>query len=195
MPQVAAQLWTTGPAHLYIGPTNPSSPLTASALYLGTAEVAPQIEILAKYAPVFNDLAGSQVPFDTIFEGEMGHTFVELNRFNEATLAIAQNRPNHFTSGTRGSNVGGDVGTLMLTEGKAFSVYVVFPYASKPAYAGMPAGYRFPFSVLLSPDRFTKLGTRERKVALIFEHLRGFYPATGVFGLYDNVVAGLPNPL
>lgn len=195
MPQVAAQLWTTGPAHLYIGPTDPNTPLTSAAYYLGTCEYAPHIEILAEYTPVFNDLGGSKIPFDTLYEGEMAHTFAEVNRFSETTLAFAQNRPNHFTSGVRGTNVGGDVGSLILTEKKNISVYVVFPYASKAAYAGSPAGYRFPFSVLRSPDKMFPLGTKPRKVAMIFEHLRGFYPATGVFGLYDHVVAGLPTPL
>jgi len=193
-----AKLYVTGPAHLFVGPTIYSQGqlgLTGPLQYLGTAEYAPNIQIRAGYLPVHNDLGGSVVPFDSSFQGEEGFTFVDINRYNEIVLARIQARPrNHFANQQppRGLNYPGDIGSLMIQEGLAYSVVVVFPYAAKPAMAGMPFGYRFPFSWLLGPDDLKELGTKPRKVGLVFYHGRGFNPLNGQFLVYDNTLPQLP---
>ncbi len=189
-----ATLYTTGPAYLYI-----ASVAGQNAQFLGTAEYAPRIEIRPGWEPVFNDLGGSKVPFDMSYQGEEGFTFAEINRYNEVVLARLQARPqtaNYLGVATppRGLNYPVDIGTLMLTEGLTVTLYVVFPFAGKAAFRShqMPPGYRFPGTYLVGPDDLSNLGTKPRKVGLIFHHLRLFDRQTGRFLLYDNTIPQLP---
>ena len=193
-----AKLYTTGPAHLFVGPTIYSLGqlgLTASLQYLGTAEYAPNIQIRSGWEPVHNDIGGKIIPFDQSYQGEEGFTFVDLNRYNEIVLARIQARPRpHFGNPQppRGHTYPGDIGSLMIQEAMAYSVVVYFPYAAKPAMAGMPPAYRFPFSWLLGPDDLKEMGTKPRKIGLVFYHGRGFNPQNGEFLLYDNTLPQLP---
>lgn len=191
-----AQLYSTGPAHVFVGPGTGVSPgiSTIPALYLGTCEVSPQIEIAPHFEAVHNDLGGV-VPFDEIYEGEEAFIDLDLNRFNEVTYATIAARPSGFTAGpARGANTAADVGTLMLTEGKNLILWVVFPFFAKAVMraGGMPAGYRFPACTLKGPDRLSPVGTRARKIHLLFHALRTWSPTTGAFLLYDHSVSGLP---
>lgn len=202
-----AQPYVTGPALLYVGVTSSSPGGTSNkAVFLGTAEQSPVIEIRPDYEPVFNDLRGSKKPFDLAFEGEEAFTFADLTRWNESVYAALAARPRAVSAlgaggavagglglaPTRGVNIAGDIGTLQLTENQSFTLWVVFPYASKPAMASMPAGYRFPFTVFEGPDLLKPLGTRPRKIHVVFHHMAGFNPATGAFFTYDTNTAGLP---
>lgn len=185
-----AQLYSTGPAHLFVGAITTGG---VTPFYLGTAEVKPQIEIVPQFEPVHNDLGGA-VPFDKSYEGEEAFIGADLNRYNEAVYAGLAARPNSLVPGAiRGLNTALDVGTLMLTEGKNIVVWVVFPFFVKAAMraGGMPAGYRFPGCTVVGPDKL-ETGTRARKVHLLFHALRQWSPVTGAFLLYDHNVSGLP---
>jgi hypothetical protein len=61
----------------------------------------------------------------------------------------------------------------------------------------MPDGYRFPAAFLQSDD-LPELGTKARKISLVFHCLRTFDPTvttvygTGRFLLFDDDMTGLP---
>lgn len=188
-----AQLMTSGPAHFYVGP------LTAPA-YLGTCEESPDIDIVAVERDVYNSLGGVGIPFDKAYQGEIGLITAPLNRYNEAVYQAMANRPRTFQATTPpGLNTAGDVGSLILTEGLAFTTWVLFTfgasgYAPKPAMiaGGLPPGYRFFQTFLLGPNRLRNMGTTPKKLILTIGALRAFNPALQTFALYDNLVAGLP---
>jgi hypothetical protein len=186
-----AQLYTTGPAHIFLSDkTGYVSP--SSALYLGTAEESPAIQIEPLYEPVVNTLGG-KTPFDVSYQGEMAKTAVTLNRFNEDTYRVlVANRPSPL--GTRGLNGPLDVGSLILTEGLYLTFWMTFPFVSKAVMAAgnMPLGYRFPATIPAGPDELAPLGTVPRKLRLLFWHLRLWDVSTGQFLLYDHNVLGLP---
>src|SRR5690348_16792822 len=134
-----AQLYTTGPAHIFVGGgfLSPGSmgtgggntpPQTSSntpvILYLVTCEEAPEIVIEPKYSGTKNDLGGSEIPFDMQYEGEQGLISLDLNRYNEPVYAALASRPRF--GGVRGLNGGADVGTLMQTEGLSLVTWVLF---------------------------------------------------------------------
>jgi hypothetical protein len=186
-----AQLYSTGPAHAFVGSISSGG---VTPFYLGTCEVAPQIEVTPRFEEVHNDIGGI-VPFDKQYGGEEAFIGLDLNRYNEGVYAALAARPNSLVAGAvRGLNSALDVGTLMLTEGKNVVLWIVFPFFAKPAMraGGMPAGYRFPGSILLGPDKLDGLGTRSRKTHLFFEALRLWTPLTGAFTLYDHNTTGLP---
>ena len=203
-----AQPYVTGPALIYVGVPNNTGG-SSRAFFLGTAEQSPVIEIRPDYEPVFNDLRGGKKPFDLSFQGEEAFTFADLTRWNENVYAALAARPRGATAlalggalgvvagaagvaPTRGLNIVGDIGTLQLTEGQNIVVWVVFPYASKAAMAGMPAGYRFPYSVFEGPDLLKPLGTKPRKIHIVFHHMAGYNASTGAFLTYDHNTSGLP---
>jgi hypothetical protein len=185
-----AQIYSTGPAHLYVCDTHCDTS-QSSALYLGTAEEAPVIEVIPKFEPILNDIGG-HTPFEASYQGEMAQTGATLNRYNETTYAFLASRP--VFAATRGLNTALDVGSLILTENLRLTVWVVFPFVAKAAMAAgaMPAGYRFPASMCVGPDKFEMLGTKPRKINLLFWHLRKWDVNTGSFLLYDHNVTGLP---
>jgi hypothetical protein len=162
------------------------------AAYLGTCEKAPRIIERPAWQPLFSDQGGTRVPFDIAYQGTEAFTFARMTRWNENVLSAIQSRPD--PRGFRGINLGGDIGTLMLSEGLAYEVRIYFPYATKAIYtaAGMPPGYRFPASFLEGPDELDDLGTSPRIINLTFHHLRTFNPTTGIFGTYDHSVGDLP---
>src|SRR5215469_12261507 len=100
-----AQLYTTGPAHIYTGP------LTAP-LYLGTCEESPDIDLMAVEKEVVNSIGGVGIPFDKAYQGEMGLITAVLNRYNESTYQAMAARPRTFQGGIPGTNTAGDVGSL-----------------------------------------------------------------------------------
>jgi len=189
-----AQLYTTGPAHIYLAfPTG--SGTQNSPVYFGTCEDAPQVQIIPKFEDVYNSIGGT-VPFDKSYQGEVALIDLDMNRYNESVYGILAARPR---VGTRGVNIAGDVGTLMGTEGYTIGVYLKFDFgaagaAPKAAYTanGMPPGYRFPGGIPIGPDRLQNLGTRPRKTNVVFFAIRIWNPATQAFGLYDFNLNGLP---
>lgn len=195
-----SQLWTTGPAHAFIGQVliNLAGNVTfGSAFYLGTCEESPEIQLIPKYKEVYNDIGGEQ-PFDTSFQGEIGLINLDLNRFDEAVYARMATRP--YSAGqpvlpvARGTQGYGSVGALTLTEGLYTTVWIQFPYASKPAFAGMPAGYRFFSAFAAGPDKLRPVGTRTRKTNVTFVALRYYVPSSQAMILYDHNMNGLPKP-
>lgn len=184
--------YVTGPVHIYVGtggapPRNPASPGTP--VYLGSAEVAPRIRLNPQWVPVNNDAAGARLPYDVIWSGEDGTISGALTVWNWAVYAACRRRPNN--AGTIGFNAVGDVGTLMVTEGMAYPLWLHFPYFTKFSGAGMPAGRRFLACWLLGPDE-EEPGTGVNRVHFTFQAHRWYDPSTGTFTLYDENMSGIP---
>lgn len=194
-----AQLWSTGPALIYVALTGtgdaPGGGLggpPVNPAFLGTAEFAPAIHVRREWESVFNDFGGGRVPFDTMYESKEGFTFADLTRWDENVYQQLAAAPRTAEGGfdptnpQDGADFVGDIGSLMITEGLAYSVFIKFPFASKSAYAGMKPGYRFPASYLMGPDEANSLGTKPFKRHIVFHHLRTFEPSTQIFRLYDS---------
>jgi hypothetical protein len=185
--------YVTGPAFIFVGCGASYTPI-----FLGTAERSPRISIRDEYGEVFNDILGVKIPYDWSWQGEHAFITATINRFNEATVAAMQARPNGPT-GVRGYSVPGDVGTLMIGEGKTLPLWVTFPYYAKATYssAGMPPGYHFFATLLESPDDLDNLNTEGRKDTFIWHAVRlPFFSYGSISGmgayLYDANVSGLP---
>ncbi len=71
----------------------------------------------------------------------------------------------------------GEIGTLMVTEGVAYELYVVMPYTAKPAFATQVAGYHF-YAAMLENDDF-ELGSTARKQRMMWHCVRKLVPAAG----------------
>lgn len=211
-----AQHFCTGPAHIYVAPTEITAAPFASLSqhpadiqtipnrviqYLGTAEKQPRIVVDSRFDPVFNDLGGTMTPLDYEFQGEEAVVSIVFTRWNEAVLRRIRSLP---TPGAiPGRNVNGDLGRFMGLEGGTYPLYVQFPYATKPVMAGMPLGYRFWAAYLQGPFEVMP-GTTTLRKQLIFKCIRHFgddplteNPLTVNAAplnshLYDHNLLGLP---
>lgn len=180
-----ASHFSKGAAHAFIG-------FGTTVLYLGTAQRPPKHRIRRGFVPVYNDISGTQVPFDLLYSSQEAFTIFDLNRFNRSVLNRIQSMPN--TLGASGINTAADIGTLMLTEGFAFTLIIAYPFAtSHPAMAaaGLPRGIVFPGTVLEGPDDIDD-GTTAEKINLIFHSIPMYVPSTGAFVLAHANVPALP---
>src|SRR4051812_18674385 len=114
--------YNTGPVIIGVQTAGRSAPV-----FLGTAEQAPDYEIRPQFEPIHNDLSGTKVAFDHIYELQDVFVSMVLTRWNEPIVAEIQALPT--TLGTRGRNVAGDVGTIMGLEGAAFQTFLWFMYS------------------------------------------------------------------
>jgi hypothetical protein len=188
-----AQPYVTGACSVWAGIGAGSAPV-----FVGHAEQGMSIDIRAGWEPVMNDLAGTKVPFDMSYQGEEAILSGTLTRWNEAVVAAMAARWNAQASFLGGPQRGSENtfarGTLMLTEGAAFPIWLNFPLSSIAAFATLPDGYRFAAGFLESPDRLEP-GTRPYKIQMIWHCLAVFTPSNGSFLLYDHdmsAVAALP---
>ncbi len=176
-----ANPWCTGPVDVWCNPG------TAGAVFLGHGERGPRVRIRRGWEPIFNDLSGTQIPFDLLAEGAEGFVTIDLTRWNENIYQLIASVP--IPGAAPGTNFPGDIGTLMMTESKGYTLWLRFPYASKATFnqaisGPMPAGMRFVQSWLEGPDEF-EIGTQANKKILVFRCLRAFNPANGAFTLFD----------
>jgi hypothetical protein len=211
-----AQMYTTGPAFIWIGATPPAINLTAaglalgsaganalaisliasaqrSAQFIGTCETPPKIDVSIGKKDVFNDLGGSEEPFDRLYLGRTARTTCIINRENMPPILTVQSA-NVFAP-IPGIDVFGDIGALQIQEGYCYSVFVVFPYSAKVAYPGQPFGYRFPFSTL-EDEVMDNIGTDVRRFPFSWKHLRGWTPNVGTANVNNPVqqIAGVAAP-
>ncbi len=195
-----AQPFVTGAVPIFCGVGGSASPI-----FLGHSERYPRIEIRPSFSPVFVDVAGQKVPYDYVYDGEEAYVTADVTRFNEATYAIIADRAaTNNTNGLailRGNNAPGEIGTLMVTEGIAYGLWLPFFYSTKAAMATMPPGYHFAAAFLEGPDTLDPLGTAPRKIHMVWHCVRKFDTTQsnsfgwGGFNLYDNNPAsfvGLP---
>jgi len=196
-----AQAYVTGPVGLFVGFRNPGSSSIATIEFLGTGETAPDIEENLEHEPVMNDVWGSKLPMDRLHEGSEAVVSVVLTWWRETTVRRVMALP-YRNGSVRGVNVVrgaangyGDVGSAILTEGLAISLWCLFPYSAKTAYQNanngkMPQGQRFPYSMLVGkPVR--KTGTKANKMQLTFQAMRGVVGNNLL--LYDEDVSAVEN--
>lgn len=195
------QPYVTGAVHIFVGPMDVQSKATnaqggggGSPRYLGTCEAYPTFAIRPAFFPLFNDITGPVIPYDMAFVGEEAFTSANLTLWDEEVYKSIASRPTHggIGSGTpdRGFNGYFDMGTLMIHEGMAFALYLLFPYSVIQAYRGMPAGYKFHASWAVGPDDHNRQGTTPKRLHLLFHSLR--VPTQKGLRLYSNITANDP---
>jgi hypothetical protein len=153
----------------------------STIVFIGTDEDSPTIDIVPKFQEVKNDIGGDD-GLDDSYQGRSATIDYNFNRFDEVAIAALE-QTNPYSPTIRGTDDPGDVGSLMLTEGKCFHLWVVFPYAAtspiaalaKAAMLGMPAGYHFP-ACILTTDSHNRLGTKNRRLKMGFKARRVYKP-------------------
>lgn len=192
-----AMPYVTGPVHVWVGvsgatPIDPQTATSSLRAYLGTCESAPQIVWNSQFEPVMNDRGGSRLPYDMLYQGKDALIIGDLTVWNWVIWERIRSRPDF--NEVPDINDAFDLGSLMLTEGKCYPVWLQYPYAAKAAMAGglMPPGRHFFACFLLGPDQENP-GTKVNKVHFQFQAMRAWNPSTGGHGLGDTNMTGIPS--
>lgn len=190
---VDAQPYVTGACHFVIrtreqGPKTSGGGGSGPAMYLGTSEFSPYIEIDKQYVPLYNDLGGPAVPFDLCYAGKQAFVACDLTRFNIDALTAIQSDPTFDEDELGDALIDGrlDIGSLLDTEGLGIELYLIFPYAgSVSAYEKLYQGYHF---LLACPPKviWNRLGTQPVKIHVSWHCIRTFDPQGKKFLLADT---------
>lgn len=194
-----AQLYSTGPAFIYVAGPIPGDPTAfSSAMFLGTCERAPRISVKRSWTPVMNDIGGQQEPFDMMYQGQSGVVTAEMTYWNEEVYELmARHDVSTLGFAQRGVDFIGEIGSLMVYENMAFHLILTFPHAAFPPYVtgpggAMPAGYHFFAAILKGPDDVV-VGTQPMKRIMQWECVRVWNRTDGGMYLYNNTTGILPS--
>lgn len=172
---------------------------------LGVCEDTPDIRFSPAYVPYHTDYSGPVHPHDRFFAGAEASVTAELTEFNAPLYGILQSyagaarfalqggRPRPQPFPLRGLERSGHVGTMVGRESSGVPLWIVLPYASKPAFAaaGMEACYRF-FCATLDDDSPGPLSCRPRKIRLRWTCQRLPVANSTGYLLMDTSPVGLP---
>ncbi len=162
-----SQIYTTGPVQAWVAFKG-----TAGPTFLGYSEKGPSFQVRPQYSNVFTDYGGQDVPFDVIYQGKDAIVSCDLIDLNIGLLYAIQDIAGlSGAPGDAGTDDPGEIGTLMITEGKAYQLYLYYPYANKAAFSTMEPGQRFMAAMLMNDDS-PSLGTKEKKQHLVWHCLR-----------------------
>jgi hypothetical protein len=176
-----AQPWVTGPSHIYVGGSQGPG-------YLGCFEQGASGQFNPDYTPVMSDVAAAK-PHDHIYGGTDAGCVGTLTVWNWTILLAIMSRP--IAGRNFGYDPPGARGSLMVTEGLAYQMWMQFPYATKAAFGGfMPGGFRFPQSWLIGPDNFD-VGTRPNKITIAF-YMQAKQDSVGGWLLCDSNMTQIP---
>ncbi len=176
---MAAFLKCTGPAWILVGtPVTDSlgSGITAvSPIFLGSTKETPRYRKEANFEPVMNDIGGRE-PMDDSYQGRSAMIELLLNKWDN-NIALALDNVN-LNSAPPGIDLFGDVGTLVIQEGKFIPVWLLFPYGAssifpKASMNDLPPGYFFP-ACHLETNVGDQLGTKPYQLQLVFKARRLF---------------------
>jgi hypothetical protein len=190
-----AQQYVTGPCSIFVDTGSISG--TTPPLFLGHSERGPRIQIRPQFSMTYVDLGGQKVPFDAVYDGEDAIVSADLTRWNEDVYTALAIKSGVSGNANRGLDEPGDIGTLMVYEGAATQLWLKFPYSAKASMITMPDGYRF-VAAILQTDDLPELGTKARKISLVWHCMRRFDPEVtnetgqGSFTLFDHDMTGLP---
>lgn len=188
-----SQNYVSGPCFVFVG-TGTSGALT----FLGLSERGVDVQLAASYEDVICDASGPRVPVDAQFMGEQAFISMTLNRYNELVLqaCAARTGPNGG-SGNPDPNVAGEItqnllGSLMIAEGFAYSLFLYAPYGTKSFQsATIVKGYTFGAAWL--HDQFTvPMSVVVKQPRVVFRAIPVWNTVDLTALLYTNA---LPSPL
>lgn len=198
----------SGPIHVYLGfgpPTlrafGPPPVTAAGALYYGTTRSGIDTDEQTDFYPIMNDLTGPRQSLDEGYAGREDRIVCLSTNWTQSV----ENRLEHFLDPLnlltpRGTDRLADLGTLMLSEGKTFGLWLVKAAALKPinVAAGMPLGRYYPTVIMTGPNKLVE-GNKENMRSRVYQAKKDLASLNaGTLPLYreDNAAfLGLPPPM
>lgn len=140
-----------------------------------------------------NDITGPMKPYDMLYVGKDATVFGDLTVWNWAIWDSIRKLPGTVAASFDDQDID-DIGTLMMTEGYAYHLWLQYPHFRKAAMAdgNMPPGRHFINTFLIGPHKESP-GTKANTVHVQFYAWQKYDPSTGRMKLGDNDMAGVPS--
>lgn len=203
-----ARPFGSGPIHVYLGFGPPSADnaafppvvTAASALYYGTTQSGPDVTEATDYYQVMNDITGPKQSMDEGFAGREDTISLVMSSW---TIGV-ENRLEHILDPLNavnpiGTDALGDLGTLMLSEGKTVGMWLVKAAAGKAinVAGGMPLGRYYPTCIMVGPSKIIE-GNKENLMVRVFRAKKNIYKINAMqlplFRQDNAAFTGLPVP-
>jgi hypothetical protein len=198
----------TGPIHHFIrtpAHNRYSGSTTTKIYYLGTCETQPQTKIARMTEDVFNDIGGRKIPFQQLFQGEIGVVGTLLTRFSKLAYSELRKAGGVDGAGTGAAGAGVGYESKYSRGGLIFGQYSVemwqlyeYGAASNPNLTtGMPVGRYWP-NATLGAHELVDSGTGTEKLLLVMNCYPLWLGTGGVgdknraFSLYSEASADFP---
>lgn len=168
----------TGAIHHFI-----RTPQLEQIMYLGTAEVTPNIEHRIMRADVFNDIGGTGVPMQRTNQGQMAVIGTLLNRFSKGAIVALKNlSAQPVAAGQEGRFSRG----ALVFGPSTFELWLLYEFSTNPTFRsdGLELGRYYP-QVDVTGINSPRLGTDVEKCLLVMEAYPYWIPQTST-----NTVAG-----
>lgn len=192
-----SQQYGTGACAWYLGIGAQFAPL-----FLGWSDgKSRKISNRPAWRPVYSDSHGTEIPADMSYQGQDAIVSSRFTRFNWNTVYALQEYAKRATVlGSPGLDGPGARGSLMLTEGLAYPMWITFPYSAKAAMRQaangiMPLGRRYNTCYLMTDD-MDEFGLAPTEFTFVWHALSLFTPsaAGGFHTLFSTNITGLPAP-
>lgn len=185
---MASQIYVPGPNFIFTGTGG-----AGAYEFLTYTEDAVDISFNASFSDVRADFGGPSVPVDTQFMGEQAFISFRCLRYDETVIQhcmsrISQNAGLGAQPGIVASNT---LGTLMISQGGAYKLFVYSPYSTISFFNTMIKGFVFGASYLHDNFGFQS-GVIVKKPQCVFRALPVWTPSTLSAVLFSTT---LPSPL
>lgn len=133
-----------------------------------------------------------------VYKGEAAFVSFDLTRWNERAIQLVSDWP--YITGAR-TNPGvwtiNEYGSLMITDGLALSLYVIFAHRNRPSMNdganAMPAGYRFPGNIIPIGPFVRRNGNKANKYHCVFQAIPRYDEPSATMILYDSDIRAAVN--
>ncbi len=171
----------TGPVHHYVQLWTPfNNGTTASNAggiwYLGTAEVRPQVTVKRVRKKIMNDLFGTMLPANMVYQGQFAQIGVALNYFSQS--AVNNLRATGVNGVNRGADGSGAVGSLEYGV-HSFKLWQVYGNYNFSGGSVIPPGRYWP-NVLIADETEQQTGLVDQIKMFVFEAYKLPACTTGV---------------
>ena len=187
---MASLFHVTGPVHTFVRFRGASQ-----FLYLGTAQISPEVDGDPAYLPVINSMKSVSKPMQKIYDGESHAVTALLNRFDFAVWRRCRDPQSHSaTLADYGIDAATEIGSLVMGTGDFELAFTHGFFNTSAAGAADITQGRLYFSSVVGNYRELNTGTREHAVAVRFDCESARDAVTGEFKLYTESLSGYTFP-
>lgn len=193
-----AQVLGTGPVHVYLSFGGASSPSSyadgaySGPIYYGTTRDGPDITEHISHYPVMNDLTGPALSIDDGYAGREDIITLVMTRWLESLDQSIEAYPRQAAGLVRGSTPLASIGSLVVSEGMTFRMWLVHAGAGRAANvaAGLASGRMYYECEVLGPNKPVR-GNKENMMVRVFKAKNIVNVTAGTLQLFSEASADI----
>ena len=187
---MASLFHVTGPVHTFVRFRGASQ-----FLYLGTAQISPEVDGDPVYLAVINSMKSTTKPMQKIYDGRSDVVTVLFNRFDFPVMRRVLDPQSHSgATADHGTDSAIETGSTVMGTGDFELAFTHGFHGTSAAGASDITPGRLYFSAVAGNHREFNANTREHSIAVRFDCDSARDAQTGDFRLYTEVLSGYTFP-